>query len=97
MKKSKGQAPVISYGGGGLFINANGDMNQMCVLSYRQRERPCVCLREKEGEREVILEKNLYLCIKNGLSFLNCYTRKRMSLKNRILVCVRVLITCFNE
>lgn len=45
-------------------------MNQMCVFSYRQRERErerdcvvCVYLREKEGEKKTILEKNLYVCI----------------------------------
>ena len=81
----------------GLFINVNGDMNQMCVLSFWQREREnerdCVF----EGQREMILEKKLYLHIRNDESFFKCYNRKRVSPKNQILACVKVLITYFTE
>lgn len=51
-----------------MFTNANGDMNQICVLSYRytgthtrrgrEGECMCMCLRESEV---ILKKKDLYV------------------------------------
>lgn len=38
-----------------------------------------------------------FIGIKNGLSFLKCYIRKRVSLEKQILLCVKTMIMYFNE